>query len=109
MSDEYDDNHGRRSRFAHVVLRIPDNMDLDDVEAGIQCLIGHAMDGHGMRPANVEEFAHMLLDEGGIERMLKQLKEVEEKFEMRTSTVKVKLGLNDNPFEILNDKDEVLH
>lgn len=109
MSDDYDENHSKRSKFVHVVLRAPDNMDGDDVESALACLIGHAMDGHGMRCASTEEFAHMLLQEGGIEKMLTQLKEVEERFERGTSMVKVKVGINDNPFEILNEKDEVFH
>ena len=110
MSDDYDENHGKHSKFVHVVLRAPDNMDGDDVELALACLIGHAMDGHGMRCASTEEFAHMLLQEGGIEKMLLQLKEVEERFERGTSVVKVKVGINDNPFAMLDESnDEVLH
>lgn len=107
-------DHERKPRFVHVVLRVPDNADGDDAVEAMDCLIGHAMDGHGMRCASTREFAEMLMEEGGLQAMLEQLQKVEERYEMKQTTVAVrsKAQMDNDPFGMLDvnpSKDEVLH
>ena len=108
--------HASKPRFVHVVLRVPDNAGDGDAVEAIDCLIGHALDGHGMRCASTREFAEMLMEEGGIQAMLEQLQAVEERHEMKQSIVKVrsKAQMDNDPFGMLDlnlnpSKDEVLH
>ena len=103
-------DHSGRARFAHVVLRVPDNASEGDVIEAIDCMIGHALDGHGMRCASAQEFGQMLLEDGGLEGLLEQVKANEERFSMKTEVMAVrsKSAMDADPFGLFGKKEDVI-
>ena len=110
MSD-YDELHSRKARFIHIVLRAPDSVDTEDIQVAMDCLIGHARQGHGMFPASATDFAKMLT-EGGLEAILEAIAAIEERYrgEENVIAVRSKAQMDADPFGLIpSSKDEVLH
>lgn len=100
--------HDEPGRLCHVIFRVPDAVSDEDLDRGMRCLIGHAMDGHGFRVATALEVAETMMSAGGVEKMLQQIDELNERY---GGSIEISRINPDDPFGLLSgdDDDPIMH
>jgi hypothetical protein len=108
MSDDEGNIHTGRRVFLHFVFVPADNLTDEQIQKGIDCLMGHAFRGHGFSLCDPLEFLNMIEQPGGIQKITGQLMAWRERFEDNISDVKVDMnpGDDDDPFGLYSQGDD---
>jgi len=109
--DQRESVHTGKRMFLHFVFVPADNLEEEQIQAGISCLLGHASRGHGFYLCDPMDFLAMLESPGGVEKITAQLMKWRDLMESGIADVKVDMsGDNDDPFGLYtNDDPEQYH